>query len=110
MVPRQIGALHDEIMRLCTKAGFSPRVSQVALQLHIVVSLVSARVGVAILPASTQLLPIDGVVFRPLSRSDASVQVAVASRANDPSPIVREFIEVARQVFSGGLKGLQRYR
>jgi len=110
MVPRQIGALHDEINRLCTKAGFSPRVSQVALQLHIVVSLVSARVGIALLPASSQLLPIDGVVFRPLVRSDASVQIAVVYRANDRSPIVREFIEVARQVFAGGVQGLRRYR
>jgi DNA-binding transcriptional LysR family regulator len=110
MVPRQIGALHDEILRLCTKAGFSPRVAQVALQLHIVVSLVSARVGVALVPASTQLLPIDGVVFRPLARSDASVQIAVVFRANDRSPVVREFVDVAREVFSGGLKGLRRYQ
>ena len=110
MVPRQIGALHDEIMRLCTKAGFSPHVAQVALQLHIVASLVSANVGVALLPESSQLLPIDGVVFRPLLRSDATVQIAVVSRANERSPIVREFVEVARQVFSGGVKGLRRYR
>lgn len=110
MVPRQIGPLHEESMRLCHKAGFSPRVAQEALQLHIVVSLVSARVGVALIPASTQLLPIEGVVFRPLSGSDASVQIAVASRANDRTPVVREFTEVARQVFSGGLRGLERFR
>ena len=110
MVPRQIGALHEEIMRLCLKSGFAPRVAQEALQLHIVVSLVSARIGVALVPASTQLLPIEGVVFRPLAGSDASVQIAVATRTNERSPVVREFSEVARQVFSGGLRGLARFR
>jgi DNA-binding transcriptional LysR family regulator len=110
MVPRQIGPLHEESMRLCHQAGFAPRVAQEALQLHIVVSLVSARVGVALVPESTQLLPIEGVVFRPLARAKASVQVAVASRANDRSPAVREFTNVARQVFSGGLRGLARFR
>ena len=110
MVPRQIGPLHEEAMRLCHEAGFSPRVAQEALQLHIIVSLISARVGVALVPASTQLLPIEGVVFRPLSRARASVQIAVASRANDRSPVVREFTEVARHVFSGGLAGLARFR
>lgn len=110
MVPRQIGALHQETLRLCQRAGFTPRVSQEALQLHIVVSLVSARVGVALVPASAQLTRIDGVVFRPLAGSDASVQIAVASRADDGSPVVREFTEVAQQVFSGGLRGLDRFR
>lgn len=110
IVPRQIGALHEETMRLCHKAGFAPRIAQEALQLHVVVSLVAARVGVALVPASTQLLPIEGVVFRSLTGSDASVQIAVATRANEASPVVREFTEVARQVFAGGLRGLARFR
>ena len=101
---------YQEAMRLCHKAGFAPQVVQEALQLHIVVSLVSARVGVALVPASTQLLRMEGVVFKPLVGSDASVQIAVASRASDRSPVVREFTEVARQVFSGGLRGLERFR
>ena len=52
----------------------------------------------------------DGVVFRPLIRCDASVQIAVASRIDDLSPVVKEFTQVAQQVFSGGLSGLFRFK
>ena len=36
MVPRRVGALYEECMRVCHEDGFAPKVSQEAIQLHIV--------------------------------------------------------------------------
>jgi DNA-binding transcriptional LysR family regulator len=111
MFPRRIGGpLNELVLGLCQRAGFTPRISQEAIQLHVVVSLVSARIGIAIVPASTQLLPLEGVVFRPLGERSARIEIAVAFRSGDPSPVVREFLEVAQFVFSEGIRGLARFR
>jgi DNA-binding transcriptional LysR family regulator len=100
--------LNREVLRLCQRAGFTPHISQEAIQLHVVVSLVSAGIGIAIVPASTQLLPVPNVVYRPLAEQDGEVHIAVVYRAKDPSPIVKEFVKVARQVFSRHLPAGKR--
>jgi DNA-binding transcriptional LysR family regulator len=105
MFPRAMrGPLNVEVMRLCRRAGFTPHVSQEAVQLHVVASLVSAGIGIAVVPASTQSLRVPNVVFRPLAERDGQVQIAVAFRDGDASPVVRGFVELARQLFSRGLR------
>jgi DNA-binding transcriptional LysR family regulator len=111
MQPRRTGGpLGELILGLCRQAGFEPRISQEAFQVHTVLSLVSARIGLAIVPESTQLLPLGDVVYRPLGERTARVEIAVAFRSNELSPTVREFVDVARLVFSGGVQGLTRFR
>jgi DNA-binding transcriptional LysR family regulator len=105
MLPRAMRApLNAEVMRLCQRAGFTPHVAQEAVQLHVVASLVSADIGVALVPASTQSLRVPNVVFRPLAERDSQVQMAVAFREGDSSPVLREFVEMARQLFARGLR------
>jgi DNA-binding transcriptional LysR family regulator len=105
MFPRAMrGPLNVEVMRLCQDAGFTPHVAQEAVQLHVVASLVSAGIGIAVVPASTQSLRVPGVVFRPLADRGGQVYIAVAFREGDCSPIVREFVQMARQLFARGLR------
>jgi DNA-binding transcriptional LysR family regulator len=105
LFPRKTSSpLSREVLRLCQRAGFTPHLSQEAIQLHVVVSLVSAGIGIAIVPESTKLLPVANVAYRPLAERDGQVHIAVAYRAKDPSPVVREFVDVARQLFSRQLK------
>jgi len=102
--PRNISRpLNREVLRLCQRVGFTPHVSQEAIQLHVVVSLVSAGIGIAIVPESTQLLPVPGVVFRPLAERDGRAHIAVVFRTVSPSPLVREFVDVAQRLFSNNL-------
>ena len=74
MFPRQPGLVnHDLVMDFCLRAGFTPRVAQEAYQTHTVVGLVSAGIGVALVPASTQKIGLAGVAYRAAARSHAAV-------------------------------------
>ena len=99
MFPRQPGLVnHDLVMDFCLRAGFTPRVAQEAYQTHTVVGLVSAGIGIALVPASTQKIGLAGVVYRPLREATPQSRTAVAWRRADASPAVAAFLDVARRV------------
>lgn len=98
MFPRTAGfVFHDLIMGFCRQAGFAPRVAQEVNQTHAVVGLVSAGLGVALVPASAQKIALAGVAYRPLRESTPLAQVSVAWRRADASPVVAAFLDVARR-------------
>lgn len=97
MFPRQPGLVfHDLVMDFFLRAGFRPRVVQEANQTHTVVGLVSAGIGVALVPASTQTIGLAGVTYRPLREATPHATTALGWRRADPSPVVAAFLDVAR--------------
>lgn len=99
MFPRQPGLVnHDLVMDFCLRAGFTPRVAQEAYQTHTVVGLVSAGIGIALVPASTQKIGLAGVTYRKLRETTPLSRTALAWRRADLSPAVAAFLEVARRV------------
>lgn len=90
--------LHDLVLGFCLQQGFTPRVAQEASQSHAVVGLVSAGIGVALVPSSTQEIRLRGVEFRPLREKSPLVGTALAWRRDDASPVLRAFVETARSV------------
>jgi DNA-binding transcriptional LysR family regulator len=90
--------LHDLIMRFCLETGFTPKVSQEASQTHVVVGLVSAGIGVALVPESARNIRIRGVTYRPLFEETPRVHSALAWRRDDKSPVLAAFIKTATQV------------
>jgi DNA-binding transcriptional LysR family regulator len=95
--PRNRGpAYFDLLMRLCYDAGFTPRIVQEATQLDIV-SLVAAGFGVAIVPGSLRHARRPGAVFRPIVGAPRT-DVLVAWRPDDASPVLRDFLDVLREV------------
>lgn len=97
MYPRQPGLVfHGQVMDICLRAGFSPRVAQEVGQTHTVVALVSAGIGVALVPQSAQKMGLAGVAYRPLRETAPPVQLAMAWRHADASPVVAAFLDVAR--------------
>lgn len=99
MFPRQPGLVfHDLVMDFCLRTGFTPRVAQEANQTHTVVGLVSAGIGVALVPASTQKIGLVGVAYRPLREATPYAKTAVAWRREDSSPVIKAFLDVARRV------------
>jgi DNA-binding transcriptional LysR family regulator len=111
MFPRALGGhFYQQMLGLCRHAGFTPTVSQEAVQMHVAVGLVSARIGVALVPTSMQALPTSGVVFRPLAGPRGEAQIAVVRRAADDSPVVRAFIDVATATIGRGVAGIRRWR
>ena len=99
LFPRVVGAvLYDQILSLCSQAGFSPTVAQEARSMHTIVSLVASGLGIAIVPASLQHLQRTGVVYRPFEGATLSASIAVVWRQHETAPTVERFLEVVREV------------
>lgn len=92
--PRELAAtLYDRLVQLTAKVGFHPVVRQQAQQLNGLIALVAAGIGLALVPASMQVVKLAGVSYVPLVDPDAYLLLAVASRAENPSPVVSQFLE-----------------
>ncbi len=94
-VPTRLGTL---VTAACAAAGFTPRVSQEARQLDALVALVSAGLGVTLVPSAAERVRRPGVVFRPLRGVDLRLPLVAAWRRGDPPPTVASFVEVLRTV------------
>jgi DNA-binding transcriptional LysR family regulator len=90
-----VGAAAD---RACRGAGFVPRRTHEADQTSIVLALVAAGLGVALLPASVLAVTVDGVRYRELTGCDVTADVALAWRRDDPSPALEKALAVLDQV------------
>ena len=86
--------LHDQIEAMCRRAGFRPIVSQEAQQIQAIIGLVSAGLGVAVVPASIQSLHREQVVYRPIQGPPAITRMAVAYEAGNNSPALRSFLRI----------------
>jgi DNA-binding transcriptional LysR family regulator len=98
LFPRELRTVYVElILEHCRAAGFVPRIIQEASQLHALVGLVSAGVGVTILPRAMAATPRQGVVYRPLT--DAPIlSLHVVWPERNQNPAVVQFVEVARRL------------
>jgi len=90
--------LHEQVMKLCRDAGFSPRVVQESREVYTTVGLVGAGVGVTIVPATVQRMSWKGVVYKPIAR--AAVQLSMVRASGVVRPVVRAFLAVARKAAS----------
>lgn len=99
LFPRQKGlGLYDRIITFCQQADFTPKVGQQAIQMQTIIGLVSAGMGIAIVPSCLQNLQRFGVVYRCFEEETPLVEVAVTWRNEEETPIVRQFLQVVRQV------------
>jgi DNA-binding transcriptional LysR family regulator len=96
LFPRQLApGLYDPIITICQAAGFSPMVVQECIQIQTIVSLVSANMGVSIVPKSTEDIQRQGVVYKPILNDAPVVSIALIWRTNDCSPTVSRLLEIA---------------
>ncbi|MCG6494424.1 LysR family transcriptional regulator [Kitasatospora sp. A2-31] len=98
LLPREVGPrLHDQIVGLCTAAGFTPRIAQRAVEWQTLCALVQAGLGVTLAPASIRRIRLDGVVFRRTAPGDARTRVAVAWRRHEQDPLVANLLATLDQ-------------
>jgi DNA-binding transcriptional LysR family regulator len=91
--PRELAVtFHDRLVQLAAQAGFYPSIRQQAQQVNGLLALVAAGIGLALLPASVRAVQLPGVSYVSLSDSEAWLPLAVAYRAEDPSPSLRLFL------------------
>ncbi|HKT95617.1 MAG TPA: LysR substrate-binding domain-containing protein, partial [Paraburkholderia sp.] len=95
--PRHLApGFHDTIMDCYGAAGLAPRVGQEAIQMQTIVSLVSAGMGIALVPRSLRHLRRTGVVYRPLAEAAPTIETGLVWRAEEVSPVLAAFIEIVR--------------
>ena len=68
-----------------------------AVQMHTIIGLVAAGLGIAIVPASLQNFHRSGVIYRPLQEQIPKTGLYLAWRQHDSSPVIREFLLLARK-------------
>ncbi|MDZ8185168.1 MAG: LysR family transcriptional regulator [Nostoc sp. ChiSLP02] len=93
--PRHLGSgLYDQIVSLCQQGNFSPKVTQEAIQMQTIIGLVSAEMGIAIVPSSLQNFQRAGVVYRNFEEKTPLVETAIVWREEDMTPVLKEFLQV----------------
>ena len=96
--PRRIApGLHDDILATFRAAGLTPRIGQEAIQMQTIVSLVSAGMGIALVPQSVANLKRPGVAYRALRGKPPQVEVGLAWRRDNPSPVLQAFLNLTRK-------------
>ncbi|MEO6273204.1 MAG: LysR family transcriptional regulator [Rhodoferax sp.] len=97
---RQVGpAYFDQIIGLCTDCGFSPQIRFEASTIYGVLDLVSAGLGLAIVPASATVLFTQHVVFRPILKPTRPCSMALLHRKGDNDPLLPLLVASTRAVF-----------
>jgi DNA-binding transcriptional LysR family regulator len=95
--PREVSpALYDAILACFRAAGVVPAIGQLAIQMQTIVSLVSAGMGLALVPQSVSNLMRPGVEYRALAGPTPLVETGIAWRRDNPSPVLKGFLELLR--------------
>ena len=96
--PRPIApSLHDAILACFRAAGITPEIGQQAIQMQTIVSLVSAGMGLALVPQSVSNLMRPGVEYRALRDPTPLVETGCAWRRDNDSPVLRGFLDLLRK-------------
>ncbi|AEK60729.1 LysR substrate-binding domain-containing protein [Collimonas fungivorans] len=96
--PRRISpGFHDTILGCFRAAGVTPHIGQEAIQMQTIVGLVSAGMGIALVPQSVSNLQRPGVDYRELQDQTPLVETGLAWRRDNVSPVLQAFLELLRK-------------
>jgi DNA-binding transcriptional LysR family regulator len=99
LFPRAVApTLYDDIIARCRAARFSPRIVQEAIGWHTMVSLVSAAIGVALVPGSLRQLRQPGVVYRPVRDLRVDMELCAVWKRGDRSPVRERFVTALKTI------------
>ena len=88
---------YTQLMKLCLASGFSPNVIQEVTEMHTIISLVAAGMGVSLVPLSARNIRSQGVAYRELEGTATLTEMAVAWPRASRSAIVQNFLAVAME-------------
>jgi DNA-binding transcriptional LysR family regulator len=90
-------AMYDVALRALRDARVEPRIRHEVAETSTLVTLVAGGLGAAIVPEPVTALPLDHVVYRPLIQPAATVDLAVAHRADRSEPHLARTVEIIRR-------------
>jgi len=95
--PRDAGiGLYWPVLELLAGAGSKPRIVREAREPSVMIGLVSAGIGIAIVPADTQCIRLEGVSYRRIASKQAVSTLYVAYRKNETVEPVRQLLAALR--------------
>jgi DNA-binding transcriptional LysR family regulator len=102
LFPRQNApAFHDLVTGYYAAHGGQARIVQEAIQMQTIISLVSAGMGIALVPASLRNLARSGVRYRDLGGPAPVLETGIVWRSGDTTPTIGRFVGIARAMMSG---------
>jgi DNA-binding transcriptional LysR family regulator len=66
-------AFYEQVLQICSRAGFAPNVVQEATEPPTIFGMVAAGIGITIAPALLQVIHIVDIVWRELDRGQEAV-------------------------------------
>jgi DNA-binding transcriptional LysR family regulator len=91
---------YQEFIFACQQTGFEPAIVQnfKATWLLTILSLVVARMGIAILPSNVENIQRHGIVYRKIKHPNLSRQISAIWRKDDSSVVLQEFLKIVREL------------
>ncbi|HEX7822153.1 MAG TPA: LysR family transcriptional regulator [Sphingobium sp.] len=86
---------HELVLGFYRSRGHQPFIRQEAIQMQTIISLVSAGLGMALVPASLQHLARTGVRYLSLAQKTPELETGLAWRRADDSPTLSAMIDLA---------------
>jgi len=97
--PYESRYFHDLLVALFTQADILPRYVQHVGQIHSILAMVRAGLGVSIVPAAAASLKIAEVKLRPLKpRAPAPVELFMVWRRDDENPLLSALVKIAGEL------------
>ncbi|NUR01110.1 MAG: LysR family transcriptional regulator [Streptomyces sp.] len=90
--------MYDVVLRVLRDAGVEPRIRHEVSETSTLVTLVAGGLGAAVVPEPVTALTLPGVVYLPLVRPAATVDLTVAHRADRSEPHLLRTVEVIRRM------------
>jgi DNA-binding transcriptional LysR family regulator len=87
----------DRVLEIFEHVDLQPHIVTEVRDMHTSVCFVAAEMGVAVVPAITQLMKPRGVAFRPIRQKTHGVSFSLAWRRNPATPSLDSFLTAARQ-------------
>ena len=98
--PRAIApAFYDTILGCFLRAGITPVIGQEAIQMQTIIGLVSAGMGIALVPQSVSNLKRPGVAYYAIKEMESplmtpQIETGIAWRQDNHSPVLQAFINL----------------
>ncbi|HWX18394.1 MAG TPA: LysR substrate-binding domain-containing protein [Candidatus Binatia bacterium] len=88
--------LFDEVIAVCRRAGFSPRIINEPNFMATAMTLVESGLGVSLIPRCVRSLNRSQVVIRPIAPKSARIPLCVAWRKSTNNPALAAFLDILR--------------
>ena len=93
--------LLEIVLSACANASFTPRVVQEATQIHTLVALVDAGLGITLLPAWAATKGSDQIIFREIASPSPRYDLMFVWNREKNNSLVQGFLDVAREIAPG---------